>query len=162
MLNFREIFRRLNEENARWPLAGGMNVFLQHGHDLTQDVDIFIEATSANFAAVNRALRRMNAAWGATSDNWKPVPEDPNWLARQSVICMTTQLGFLDIFTSLPGIDETYDQVWRRAFIGDISGVAFRGLCNADMLACQKALPENERKLDRIRLLERTLAARGQ
>jgi hypothetical protein len=26
------------------------------------------------------------------------------------------------------------------------------------MLACQKALPENERKLDRIRLLEKALA----
>ncbi len=159
-LNFRGIFSALNEAGVRWLLVGGMNVFLQHGEYLTQDVDVYVDDSSSNLTAVNRALQKMKATWGPTETTWGPVPDDPKWLLRQRVVCVITEHGFLDVFTKLPGINESFQSVWDRAFAGTISTVSFRGLNDADMLACQLALPEPEQKLDRIRLLQRALASR--
>jgi hypothetical protein len=37
------------------------------------------------------------------------------------------------------------------------SGVPYLGLADSDMLACQMALPQGERKLERIRTLNKAL-----
>jgi len=78
----------------------------------------------------------MRTTWGPTDKLWLPIADDPAWLQRQTVVCLITQYGFLDIFTQLPGVRDPFPKVWARAFRGEVSGTAFRGLCDTDMLAC--------------------------
>jgi hypothetical protein len=52
---------------------------------------------------------------------------------------------------------ESYAVCAARAVDAQRDGVTFRSLSDRDMLACQLALPENERRRDRVAYLERLL-----
>ena len=97
----------------------------------------------------------LQASWGPTEENWGPVARFPgDWLAQRGVYCLITAAGPLDVFRSVTGL-PAWARCAARALSGQTpTGVAYRGLCDADMLACQFALEESARKLDRIRTLQ--------
>jgi hypothetical protein len=103
-------------------------------------------------------LRALRAEWGSTESNWKPVPEDPAWLARQGVFCLTTDAGALDIFREVRGLEGRYEECRAAAVRGQTStGVPYLGLSDEHMLATQLALDEKDRKHNRVAVLRRAL-----
>ncbi len=141
-------------------LIGGVNFLLRHKPVLTFDVDFWIEDSEANRILCEAALTELNAEWGSTDSEWGPVATlASGWLSRQPVFCLTTPHGAIDIFRSVQGL-----MGWDTAFAASVSGTtaagtAYTGLSDADMLACQISLPEETRKLDRVRELQKAMSS---
>ncbi len=135
---------------------GGGNFLLRHKPVLTFDVDFWIEDTEINRRRCEVALSELAAEWGTAEFDWGPVAlKASGWLSRQSVYCLTSPHGAIDIFRSVKGLSD-----WNASFNASVlgktaSGIAYRGLSDQEMLACQLSLPPESRKNDRIRELEK-------
>lgn len=153
----------LDDQQVDYLLIGGMSFLIRHRPELTFDVDIWVLDQPENLARLNRALRRLGVAWGATEEEWKPVPESEEWLRRQSVYCLTTEHGALDVFREVRRLEGACVDCRERGVRTETAaGVLFRvglfrGLSDEDMLTCQEALPLAERKLARMRVLLQAL-----
>ena len=127
-MNVDALLRALNEERVNYLLIGGMNFLLRHLPELTFDVDVWVRDEGENLNRLNRALRRLGAQWGRTEAAWAPVPEDGRWLATQTVFCLTTQYGALDVFRNVLGL-QAIAQCKTRALLAETAnGIPFRGL----------------------------------
>jgi hypothetical protein len=157
-MNQERIFERFNKHGADYLLIGGMNMLLRHGGSLTYDVDLWIDDTDENRLRCHQALVELEASWGKSDDDWGPVAERPaSWLEGQGVHCLMSPAGAIDIFRFVEGLSSWLD-CRRRAVEGRTkNGVLFPALCDEDMLKCQTALPEQEQKQDRVRLLRQIL-----
>ncbi len=163
-MNVDEILKVLWDEQVDCLLIGGMNFLIRHRPELTFDVDVWVRGDSDNLPNLNRALRQLGAEWGRTEAEWAPVPDSWHWLEGQGVFCLTTRHGALDVFRDVRGLEGRYADCWARAIPSSTAaGIAFRGLADEDMLACQEALPPGERNLRRMEVLREAIRrARGQ
>jgi hypothetical protein len=156
------ILNAFNQCQVEYILIGGMNFLLRHLPVITFDVDLWVEDTQENLERCNRALALLDAEWGPTEDDWGPVAARPaGWLASQAVFCLTSPSGPIDVFRSVKGLPPWRECEARADQRRTSSGVAFLSLSDQDMLACQMALPEGERKADRIRTLRQALGEDG-
>ena len=160
-MNVDEILHGLNAEEVDYLLIGGMNFLIQHLPELTFDVDVWVRDDETNLLCLNRALRRLGAEWGRHETEWAPVPDDWHWLQTQTVFCLTTPHGALDIFREVRGLEGRYRESKAKGVLTKTAaGVSFAGLSDEDMLACQDALPPGERKVRRTEVLRETIARR--
>jgi hypothetical protein len=158
MLNVDVILSALSEEQVDYLLIGGMNFLLRHYPELTFDVDIWVGEGMKNLGRLNVALKQLGAQWGPTEANWKDIPEDPAWLSKQGVYCLTTKYGALDIFREVAGLEGAYEACKARSVASKTAtGIAYRGLADEDMLACQMALPLAHQKPQRVRILREAI-----
>ncbi len=149
------IMATMNTHQVEYILLGGMNFLLRHQPVLTYDVDVWIQDTPENRTRCEQALIAMEAEWGKTDTDWGPVSRfQPGWLELQGVFACATKYGALDIFRKVKGLDSWECCRSRAETCSTASGTAFQSLCDADMLACQYALEESLRKMDRVRYLE--------
>jgi len=159
-MNVDHILRTFGDCGVEYLLIGGMNFLLRHEPVLTYDIDFWIRDTAANLARCDAALRKLDAAWGPTEQDWRPVALQPGWLERQEVFCLTSSSGAIDIFRTVKGL-PSWAECNARAHAGRTAGgAAYRGLCDEDMLACQLALPPADRRRSRVEVLERALGHR--
>lgn len=154
-MNVDKILRTFGDCGVAYLLIGGMNFLLRHEPVLTYDIDFWIHDTAENRGRCDAALRTLDAAWGATEQEWRPVAVQPGWLSWQDVFCLTSPSGAIDIFRTVTGL-ASWEECNARACPGlTAGGVPYRGLCDEDMIACQLALPPEHRRLSRIDVLER-------
>jgi len=158
-MNIDHILRTFNTFQVDYLLIGGMNFLLRHEPVLTYDIDFWIHDIRENLDRCHAALVQLDAAWGPSEAAWRPVAEQPGWLTGQSVFCLTSSAGAIDIFRAVTGLGS-WEDCRRRAVTAQTAGqVEYRGLCDEDMIACQLALPQGERRQGRIECLQRALAA---
>lgn len=156
------ILRTMNDHGVDYLLIGGMNFLLRHAPVLTYDVDLWIHDVPANRARCAAALAALGACWGPSEADWRPVADQPLWLERQPVFCLTSPSGAIDVFREVRGLGA-WEAAAARAVAGlTAAGVAYRGLADEDMIACQLALPEAERRPGRIETITRALHGRGE
>lgn len=154
-MNADVILQELNQGHTDYILIGGMNFLLRHRPVLTYDIDVWVENTTSNLERLNVALGQLKAEWGPTEETWRGVPTEASWLQRQSIYCLTTPYGSLDIFREVCGLEGQYDRCKQDAkTIVTGEGVACLGLSDRDMLACQMALPEHLRHQERVAYLQ--------
>jgi len=147
-----------NDHGVKFLLIGGVNFLLRHKPVLTFDIDFWIEDAKANIRRCEKTLAKLNAEWGKNDDDWGPVAQKKaGWLARQTIYCLTSPLGAIDLFLQVAGLGTWRESARNAASITTESGVSFYGLSDADMLKCQEALPEAERKIDRMNVLREAL-----
>ena len=158
-MNIDHILETFNATQVEYLLIGGMNFLLRHEPVLTYDIDLWIHDTPANLDRCHTALVHLSAAWGPSEAAWRPVAEQPGWLTRQSVFCLTSPAGAIDIFRAVTGLPSWEDCRGRAVLAKTAGQVEYRGLCDEDMIACQLALPQGERRQGRIECLQRALAA---
>jgi hypothetical protein len=149
------LFRVLNEHQVRFILIGGMNYYLRYRPVTTQDIDIWIKPESQNSERCECALNSIGAEWGRTDDNWGPTAMKPQgWLSTQSVYCLVTECGMIDVFRSVAGLPD-FEDSWDRGETVEFSaGVEYRSLSAQDMISCQLAIPEGSRRIDRMNHLK--------
>jgi hypothetical protein len=153
-VNADEILRAFEEHRVEFILIGGMNFAFRHKPVLTYDLDLWIRDTDENLARTARALLSIGAEWGQNDQSWSPVPAGCEWLRRQSIYCLTTKLGAVDIFREVKGLEDDFDGCRRRAMNGrTAAGTSFLGLSDEDMLRCQLALPAGQQNAERIAYL---------
>jgi len=161
-MNVDHILQTFNVCEVEYLLIGGMNFLLRHEPVLTYDIDFWIRDTSANLARCDAALSQLEASWGPTEDSWRPISQQSGWLARQTVFCLTSPAGAIDIFRTVTGL-PSWETCRTRAAIGQTAAlVEYYGLCDEDMIACQLALPEGQRRQARIESLQRATSMRKQ
>ena len=156
------ILGTLNRHRVDYLLIGGMDFLLRHQPVITLDVDLWLDDTPDNRGRGEAALTELGAEWGPAAADWGPVARRAaGWLGAQPLFCLTTAAGPLDVFRAVPGLAVWGEAAARAVAVRTAAGTGCRGLSDADLLACQYALPEGERKLDRIRYLEQVLAKQG-
>jgi hypothetical protein len=154
-MNVEKILDTFNRHEVDYLLIGGMNFFLRHRPDTTFDVDFWIEDSSENRLRCHRALAELQAEWGANDDDWSLIEKKSlSWLEKQAVFCLNSPVGSIDIFRHVTGLDS-WELCRKRAVrAATKGGMNFLALADEDLLRCQMALPEHERRLDRIRFLK--------
>jgi hypothetical protein len=157
-MNVDRMLQEFNAAGVDYLLIGGMNFLLRHLPELTFDVDFWVEDSRDNLVKVNAGLQALGASWGPTEELWKPVPETSVWLDSQTVFCLTTEFGALDIFRDVRGLEGRYAECKQSAVQArTASGVSYFGLSDQHMLESQLALEEKDRKQNRIAVLRRAL-----
>jgi hypothetical protein len=157
-MNIDRILETFGKNRVACMLIGGMNFLLRHAPVLTYDVDLWVEDTPENLDRCERALAELQAEWGASEAEWEPVAKKrPGWLTRQSVFCLTSPHGAIDIFRSVKGLASWAACRARAETRTTARGIAFHALSDVDMLACQMALPEGQQNQERIRALNEAL-----
>jgi hypothetical protein len=161
-MNVDAILTSLNEHRVEYLLVGGMNFLLRHKPVLTFDVDVWIRDTKDNRHRCETALISMKAEWGPSESEWGPVSGlGADWLSRQSMFCLTTGHGALDVFRTIAGLPSWTDASAASVECVTASGTVCRGICDGDMLRCQDALDRSEQKSDRAEYLRRLLRQEG-
>lgn len=156
-MNAERIIQAFYKQKADCILIGGMNFLLRHQPVLTFDVDFWVQDSADNLERVNQALRALGASWGRSEKTWGPVPSNAQWLTEQGVFCLTSEHGAVDIFRQVEGLPD-FDACWMRSSVRQTeAGTPFRSLADEDMLACQLALNEADRRLDRVAYLQKLL-----
>ena len=157
-MNIDRILEVLNAGQVEYLLIGGVNFLLRHGPDLTYDVDVWIHDTEDNRRRCEATLAALGAEWSRDEEDWGPVARRPaGWLSEQSLYCMTSPCGALDVFRSVTGLPD-WETCAARGISGrTASGTTYRGLGDEDMLACQMGLPPQQRKAERMRVLRAAL-----
>ena len=152
------ILDTLNRHGVDYILIGGVNFLLRHEPISTFDVDVWIEDSDENRGRCHLALVELEAAWGPNDETWRPIRDwQPSWLTWQGVFCIDCRHGSIDVFRAVKGLG-TWAESRQQAQLGRTSrGTGYIGLCDSDMLKCQLALAEENRKLDRVRTLEKAL-----
>lgn len=157
-MNVDRILETFSAHQVAYLLIGGVNFLLRHAPVMTYDVDLWVEDSPENARRCEQALAALGAEWGASVETWQPVAErSPGWLDQQSVFCLTSHLGAIDIFRSVRGLPDWQTCRQRAIACRTAGGVDYLGLSDEDMLRCQLALPEEERKQERIRALRKAL-----
>ena len=157
-MNIDRILESLNSARVDFILIGGVNFLLRHGGPLTYDLDIWVEGSDENLHKLVKALNDLNAEWGATEATWARVKMDIGWLKQQTVFCLITREGGLDIFREVRGLEGKYEECKSRAIPARTKGdVQYLGLSDRDMLQTQLALELADRKLDRISILRKAM-----
>jgi hypothetical protein len=156
--NYRRVMMEMNRNHVSFLLVGGLNYFLAHKPVSTQDIDLLIENSATNRLACEQALIALGAEWGKRDEDWEPVKEKRSgWLWGQSVFCLLTTSGPVDVFLSLPGI-PSYSEAMKRSLLHSIEEDLQINLISAyDLLQCQLAIPESNRKIERMRHLREIL-----
>lgn len=156
--DYRRVLQTMNENSVNYLLIGGLNYFLVHKPVTTQDIDLLIEDTPENRSACEHALVELDAEWGKSDDDWGPVKaKSTGWLDAQSVYCLLTRFGPVDVFRTVPGIPSFREAMIREVNIEIDAGLRVKLICASDLLQCQLALPENYRKTERINYLRGVL-----
>ncbi|MDD4873264.1 MAG: hypothetical protein PHR77_22135 [Kiritimatiellae bacterium] len=156
-MNIDPILESFNRQKVSYLLIGGMNFHLRHKPILTYDIDFWVEDTNENLLRCEKALAELNAEWGKAQEDWGPVANlKPGWLKDQE-ICLTSPFCPINIYRSRKGVGA-WGTANERAYSGTTpGGVSYRGLGDEDTLADQYALDEQDRRMERIRILEEIL-----
>ena len=157
-MNIDHILQTMNSHQVEYIVIGGINFLLRHKSIVTYDIDLWVNDTPENLKRCEQALTELEAEWGPTDETWTPVAEKrAGWLSVQSVFCMTSPHGAVDVFRSVKGLGTWDESCANSAARSTKGGIPYRGLSDGDMLQCQIALPEGSRHEDRIRILKKAL-----
>lgn len=162
-MNIDRILEEMNRHGVEFILIGGVNFLLRHRPILTFDVDFWIRDAAENLDRCANALAALDAEWGPSENQWVPVRNLPQgWLSKQSVYCLTSPHGAIDVFRNVPGL-ESWPACRQRAIeSATAAGTPYVGLCDADMLAAQEALPAQEQNHERVAYLRAILGKDAQ
>jgi hypothetical protein len=157
-MNVDHILTTFQSYQVQYLLIGGMHFLLRHSPILTYDIDLWIEDSAANRAATGLALAALSAEWGRTDADWGPVASKAgDWLGSQSVFCLNSPHGAIDVFRAVLGLGS-WSIARQNAVSGQTaSGIPYFGISDEDMLQCQLALDPAFRKADRITTLRQKL-----
>ena len=157
-MNIDHVLQTLADHEVDYLLIGGVNFMLRHEPKITYDIDIWIADNTANLEKTIKFLKAIDAEWGATEDDWKPVPDTTTWLTLQPVFCLTSPIAAIDIFREVKGLENRYDVCKAAAIAAETaSGVPFWALSDQHMLEAQLALPVNQQKSQRIEALNKAI-----
>jgi len=110
-MNVDHILRTFADCGVEYLLIGGMNFLLRHEPVLTYDIDFWIHDTAENLDRCAVALQQLDAAWGPTEADWRPVAAPP---------------GFNDMVPSLPDDFLARDQPFTVGTTGTAPSTSLR------------------------------------
>ena len=129
--NFRDFLRALNEADVRYMLLGGYAVIL-YGYDRsTGDMDIWVDRTGDNYAALVEAFRRFGMP---TFDMTRERFLDPE---VADVFSFGVPPSSIDLLTRPKGV--TFEDCFARAAWTEHEGLRLRLIAREDLLTAKRA-----------------------
>jgi predicted nucleotidyltransferase len=152
------LLRHLQEHGVEHIAIGGLAVSA-HGHVRTsKDLDVVPNPAHANLERLAAALADINAV-DEEAEDFDPgeLPmsatrvED---LSRRGNFCLATDLGRLDIFQWVNGVeaDDLYAELDREALSGNVEGITVR-VCSLDHLRAMKRAAGRPQDLEDLKRL---------
>lgn len=117
MVDPTRILQELNRAGVDYVIIGGVAATLHGCPEQTYDLDVLYAATDENRTRLLNALLAIRAEWD------RPLTE--KLLQLQAVFALNTAHGDLDIFTSVPGL-ENYEEAAKEARQVDLDGCPAR------------------------------------
>lgn len=140
--DFSDLFSALNEVDARYLMVGGYAVSFHAEPRFTKDLDVWVEPTPANAAAVRAALSAFGAPMSGVS------PED---LATPG---MVVQVGVppnrIDIVTSIDGVG--FPEAWAERVAAVYGDVPIHVIGRSDLIRNKRACGRPQDLVDADRL----------
>ena len=125
---YRDVFRSLNDQQARYLVIGGVAVGIHGISRATFDLDLLIEATADNARRVLRAL--TDAGMGTAT-----LTTPDQLLANE--ITILRDVVQIDIQTRTPGI--VFQDAWERRVRLDYRDVPMQVVSRDDLIASKRA-----------------------
>ena len=143
---FLQLWQALNEQEVRYILVGGFAVNFHDYQRFTGDVDIYLEDTLENRQRLRRAYK---AYCNIDFESFETIQFIPGWVEFPLI-----DGTWLDILTSMVGIDASFDECLQAARIVDIDGIKIPVLHINHLIANKKAVGRPKDQLDVLKLEE--------
>lgn len=122
--DFREFIELLNCHGARYLLVGGWAVAWHGFPRFTGDMDVFVEVSETNAAALSRVLRDFG--FGACRFAFSDLQEP------DTAIQLGKPPRRIDLMTAATGL--SFADAWERRITTEIDGVTLQMLSRADLI----------------------------
>jgi predicted nucleotidyltransferase len=146
---FAEILRRLNENNVRYVLIGGLAMMLHGSAHITQDIDIGYARDRENYEALADALRSMNARLRNVPPG-VPFFLDAHTFRNTQNLTLDTDLAPFDLLGHISGAED-FDELFARSLLAEIDGVPVHIASLDDLILMKRAA---NRQKDQNHILE--------
>ncbi len=143
MLNrLQDVFKSFQDHNVKYVIIGGVASTIHGVPRATFDVDILIEATPQNAAALLRALLDSGLATASMTTTQEILEHE---------ITIFKDRVRIDVQTSTPGL--TFDDAWEHKQVTKYRGQKFYVVSKEDLIASKRAAGRDV-DLEDVRLLE--------
>lgn len=140
--DFSDLFSALNEVDARYLMVGGYAVSFHAEPRFTKDLDVWVEPTPANAAAVRAALSAFGAPVAGVSQEDLATPG------------MVVQVGVppnrIDIVTSIDGVG--FPEAWAERVAAVYGDVPIHVIGRSDLIRNKRACGRPQDLVDADRL----------
>jgi hypothetical protein len=98
-----DLLKRLVDSKTEFTVIGGMAAVFYGSSIVTQDLDVCASLDEKNLPRILEALRGINPRFRMRPDRL-PLPEEPERLHGFRNLCLSTDIGILDILGEVSGI----------------------------------------------------------
>ncbi len=142
--DFRDLFSAFNAAGARYLLIGGYAVAFHAEPRFTKDLDLWIDASTADSERAHAALRAFGAPLGNTTPADLAVPDQ--------ILQIGVPPNRVDIVTSIDGV--TFAAAWPNRVETEYGDQRIWVIGRADLITNKRASGRPQDALD-VTLLER-------
>lgn len=147
--DFHDLLAEFADENVKFLVIGGYAVGYYDRPRYTKDMDLWLDATSENLAAVHRAL----TAFGAPEHVVKAL----RTARRDEVVWLGNPPLRMDFLQEIPGL--SFAEAWPRRVLVPWGGTTVPVIGLEDLIASKRAAGR-EQDLADVRNLEKVASAR--
>ena len=140
--DYRDLLRNFNEAGVRYLVVGGYADMVHTEPHWSKDLDLWIDRSEPNAAAVFAALSHF----GAPLTNIRPT----DFLETEVFYQLGVEPVRIDVLTSVPGLD--FSSAWDRRVMVDFNGESVPVLSREDLYASSKSLDRPKDRKRRKRL----------
>jgi hypothetical protein len=155
--DFTTFFERLQAEDCRYVLIGGLAMIAHGSARLTFDLDLSIARDGENVERLVRALAPLQPRPRGFPDEL-PFVWDSVALRGMTTATLRTTAGDIDLLAEPEGVDN-FDGLWSRAVEGEVFGRTVR-IASLEDLAGMKKAAGREKDLEDLRYISILLAQR--
>lgn len=105
MVQFRELIRRLQDEQVDFVIVGGVAATLYGAMEPTRDLDVCIHPTEETWGRVARVLQGINPRYALTPDKRSFVPRIEELRTFKNLYALT-DLGRIDFIGEVPPLGD--------------------------------------------------------
>ncbi len=142
--DFRDLLEVFDEEGVEYLLIGGYAVAFHARPRMTKDIDLWVAATEANRARVERALVRFGAP--------ARIVETFRMAAIDEIVYIGSPPVRVDLLQRIPGVE--FEHAYSRRFTGEWEGVRVSVISVEDLIRAKRAAGRPQDLLD-VELLEK-------
>jgi len=158
MQNLKHLLEKLINHNVDFVLVGGFAGVVHGTSMVTQDLDICAAITMSNLSSLRLALEKLNPRH-RMNPHFKPsFLEIPKNLEEMKNIYLETDLGVLDIMSSLPPIGD-FELIKSRSISIDLYGKKCCVISLEDLIAIKEVMkrPKDLQAVQELKLIQEKL-----
>jgi len=151
----RRMLRLLVESGVDFVVIGGIAVVLSGYGRATRDLDIAFAGDGANLEALGKVLTGIDAKLRGVDDD-VPFVADAQTLASIQLLTLDTDLGWLDVHRTVPGMPN-YERLRRNAERMTIDSLPVLVASIDDLISMKRAAgrPQDQIDLDALEAARR-------